>query len=84
MLDPVDPKSMHSQDGEEPVATIKCDGREHPRARMFRRLEHCSVPGYAPACPDKNHQPTAKDGLIRRLFRDVPEAKECKAISHFA
>lgn len=43
---------------------------------MFRRLNHCAVPGYAPLCLDTNDPETVEDAFKTRLLRKVPEFKE--------
>lgn len=39
---------------------------------MFRRLNHCAVPGYAPLCMDTNDPDTVECAFKQRLLRDVP------------
>lgn len=39
---------------------------------MFRRLNHCSVPGYAPLCMDSNDPYTVQCGFAQRLLGEVP------------
>jgi len=41
---------------------------------MFRRLNHCAVPGFAPICMDSNDPKTVECAFKQRLMRDVPEA----------
>lgn len=49
---------------------------------MFRRLNHCAVPGYAPLCMDSNDPDTVECAFQQRLMRDVPEAPR-KALRGF-
>lgn len=44
------------------------------RRRMFRRLNHCAIPGYSPLCMDSNDPDTVLCAYEQRLLRDVPEA----------
>lgn len=39
---------------------------------MFRRLNSCAVPGYAPLCMDTNDPDTVECAFKQRLLRDVP------------
>lgn len=43
---------------------------------MFRRLNHCAVPGYAPLCMDSNDPDTVDCAFKQRLFRHVPVPKK--------
>lgn len=42
---------------------------------MFRRLNHCAVPTYAPLSMDSNDPDTVQCSFLKRLLRDVPVAK---------
>lgn len=42
---------------------------------MFRRLNHCAVPGYSPICMDTNDPHTVECAFKQRLLRDVPAPK---------
>lgn len=57
---------------EEKKATIHLPGVRRARRRMFRRLNHCAVPGYAPLCMDSNDPDTVACAFKQRLLRDVP------------
>jgi len=46
------------------------------RRRMFRRLNHCAVPGFAPLCMDSNDPDTIGCAFKKRLLRDLPPARE--------
>lgn len=39
---------------------------------MYRRLNSCAVPGYAPVCMDSNDPDTVECAFKQRLMRDVP------------
>lgn len=39
---------------------------------MFRKLNTCAVPGYAPLCLDSNDPDTIACGFKQRLLRNVP------------
>jgi len=41
---------------------------------MFRRLNHCAVPGYAPLHMDTNDPFTIECAFKKRLLRDIPKA----------
>jgi len=53
------------------------------RRRMFRRLNYCAVPGYAPLCMDTNDPETLQMGLRQRVLRDVPLHADLTALSAF-
>lgn len=46
------------------------------RRRMFRRLNHCAVPGYAPLCMDSNDPETVNCAFTKRLLRTLPKPKQ--------
>lgn len=60
------------------LATISKPNVRRPRRRMFRRLEHCSVPGFAPLCLDSNDPDTVDCAFRQRLLRSVPKAEPNK------
>lgn len=43
---------------------------------MFRRLNSCAVPGYAPLCMDTNDPDTVECAFKQRLLRDVPPSNK--------
>lgn len=43
------------------------------RRKMFRRLNRCYVPGYAPICVDTNDPLTIECSLKKRLLRSLPK-----------
>lgn len=43
---------------------------------MFRRLNSCAVPGYAPLCMDSNDPDTVECAFKQRLLRDVPPSNK--------
>lgn len=45
-----------------------------PRKRVYRRLNYCFIPGYAPICLDANDPETVAAAFKYRLFREPPEA----------
>lgn len=67
---------------EEPASKLLASGEativepfvRRPRRRMFRRLNHMHVPGYAPICLDSNDPKTVAAGAVKRYLRDVPKA----------
>lgn len=61
---------------EEGLAHITLPTTRKDRRKMFRRLAHCAVPGYAPLCMDSNDPDTVECGFRQRLLRHVPEPKE--------
>lgn len=66
------PQSKIVADG---TATLAPPNHRKPRRRMFRRLNHFAVPGYAPICMDSNDPQTITDAFLARLMRDVPTAE---------
>lgn len=60
---------------EEGLATIGLSYFRKQRRRMFRRLNYCAVPGYAPVCMDSNDPDTVGCAFKKRLFRDLPPAR---------
>lgn len=60
---------------EKPGTNVKVPLLRRPRRKMFRRLNHCSVPGYAPICADTNDPDTQVCGMKKRLLRDLPKAR---------
>lgn len=73
------PKSMFVDEGK---ASIELPGVRRDRRKMFRRLNKCSVPGYAPLCLDSNDPDTVRCGFVKRLLRDVPPARP-RALKEF-
>lgn len=59
------------------VASGRCSITNPPvrreRRKMFRRLNSCAVPGYAPLCMDSNDPDTVKCSYMKRLLRDIPK-----------
>lgn len=53
-------------------ATIGLPPTRKARRKMFRRLEYCYIPGYAPICVDSNDPDTIACAFKKRLFRDTP------------
>lgn len=70
---------------EENLATIGTPAIRVARRRMFRRLNHCAVPGYAPLCMDSNDPDVVECAFRQRLFRHVPVPKKgrLKALKRF-
>jgi hypothetical protein len=66
------PKSDFVDSGK---ANLRLPGKRRARRKMFRRLNTCSVPGYAPLCMDTNDPDTVECAFRQRLLRDVPLAK---------
>lgn len=54
------------------LVTVRTPPLRRPRRRMFRRLNECAVPGYAPICLDSNDPNTVNYAFRQRLLRDVP------------
>lgn len=55
------------------IARITQPNYRKPRRRMFRRLNYCAVPGYAPLCMDSNDPDTVDCAFRQRLLREVPK-----------
>jgi len=53
-------------------ASVALPGLRKQRRRMFRRLNYCAVPGYAPLCMDSNDPNTVECAFRQRLLRDLP------------
>lgn len=60
------------------IATLEKPVVRPPRKKVFRRLNHCAVPGYAPLCMDSNDAETVNCGFRQRLLRKVPESNQEK------
>lgn len=56
------------------LARIALPNYRKPRRRMYRRLNHCAVPGYSPLCMDSNDPDTVDCAFRQRLLREVPKA----------
>ena len=65
------PTSKFVDSGE---ASVHLPGKRRDRRRMFRRLNSCAVPGYAPLCMDTNDPDTVECAFKQRLLRDVPDS----------
>jgi hypothetical protein len=61
-------------------ATLKLPSKRPPRRRMFRRLNHCAVPGYAPLCVDTNDPETVEVAFKARLMRKIPVANPARLL----
>lgn len=53
-------------------ASVHLPGLRRERRKMYRRLNSCAVPGYAPLCMDTNDPDTVECAFKQRLLRDVP------------
>lgn len=54
------------------LARLTVPDLRRPRRRVFRRLNYCAVPGYAPLCLDGNDPQTVECAFRQRLFRELP------------
>lgn len=51
------------------ILSTRCRKR---RRKMFRKLNHCAIPGYGPICVDTNDPLTIECSLKKRLMRTLP------------
>jgi hypothetical protein len=58
------------------VAIVTTPPITRPRRKVFRRLNHGFVPGYAPICMDSNDPLTVKKAFEQRVLRELPSPKE--------
>lgn len=65
-------QSLTSELVESGKASIHLPGSRKSRRRMFRRLNTCAVPGYAPLCMDSNDPETVSCAFSQRLLRNIP------------
>jgi hypothetical protein len=63
---------------DEGKASVSLPGVRKVRRRMFRRLNSCAVPGFAPLCLDSNDPETVECAFRQRLLRDVPPFDKAK------
>lgn len=61
---------------EEGLAELRLPNTRNSRRRMYRRLNHCAIPGYAPLCMDSNDPETVECAFKQRLMRHVPVPKK--------
>lgn len=57
------------------TASVQLPTLRRPRRRMFRRLNHCAIPGYAPLCMDTNDPDVVGCAFRQRLLRAIPKPK---------
>lgn len=54
-------------------ATLHTFTNRKKRSIIYRRLNYCAVPDYAPICMDANDPLTVECAFIKRLMRDIPD-----------
>lgn len=56
--------------------SLKSFTNRKARRKMFRRLNSCAVPGFAPICVDSNDPHTVECGFKQRLMRNTPKIND--------